>query len=160
MSSFQNDENSYLVGSATHEVFQGWNNIKKGVQKMYESQGKTIIKRDETIQNLQIHKDVAWYVSELDNVVELSKNSRLELTLRITGVLRKTDNGWKIVQRHASAAQAGIQKGDTWPTADGLLKDIEKWIAEFDLNPNFKEKINRSALLNYLIKAKEVIENQ
>ena len=159
---WQKDNNTFLFGSAKHEAFAGRENLELGIANMINQMNLleepiTLLDRKFVIENLQIQGNIAWYAKKISFKVGSNKDTQL-YHMRATGVLAKNNGEWKYVQRHVSSPQAGISEGSTWPTAEGLENEIDKWITSFNLNPRISDELKKSELLNYLTKAQEIIK--
>jgi ketosteroid isomerase-like protein len=159
LSLYDKDEQVFTYGTASNEVYQGWTGVFEGYKKLMDQSLNISMTREFKIRNLQILNNIAWYAKDTTIKVIYLDNTRLDSqhTIRSTGVLKNTANGWKILQRHVSTPEAGIEEGGGWPTIKGIESEIAKWITDFKLNPHFNNYVQRSELLNYLTKAQEII---
>lgn len=156
MDCWANNKKAQLIGSASHEIFLGWDKIKKGIKKMFTDNPPDLIERKLQLTLLELRGDVAWYSANV-KIVRRKETAPLQLPLRITGVLAKEDGEWKMQQRHASYPQAGIEDGRSWPHKEGVMSAILQWIDEFNLDPELLAKWQNTDLHKYLQKAKEIM---
>jgi ketosteroid isomerase-like protein len=91
------------IGTDVDEYFTSWRDYLHWIDDYLISRKGQEINAKET--RIQVSKDgnTAWYSQLIDTCYETKGEiTRIE-GFRHTGVLLKTDNGWKIVQSHVSA---------------------------------------------------------
>ena len=100
------DADRISIGTDENEYFEGWETVLARFRLQFGRLEKTsvTIKRRE----IKIHKSgkVAWFsqIWDMDTVANGTHN--LDNGMRLTGVLEKRGNDWKIVQYHNSAPKA------------------------------------------------------
>ncbi len=99
---FLQDDNLVNIGTDMDEYWIGWKNFISSMQDMIKSrQGYKIYTQDTKI-GISDDNNTAWYSQMMDTCMETKGDPfRLE-GFRHTGVLKKTENGWKIIQSHVS----------------------------------------------------------
>ncbi len=99
---FSQDKDLVNIGTDIDEYWIGWPKFISYMQNMIESrQGYKIYTSDTRI-GLSEDKNTAWYSQMMDTCMETKGDPfRLE-GFRHTGILKKTENGWKIIQSHVS----------------------------------------------------------
>lgn len=94
---FSQDENLIMFG--TGEKWLGWQDYKDAPAKDKERHGEISL----TFDWLKVNSQglVAWIAAEVKVNVKVEGEWRA-IPARLTGVLKKTENEWKIVQGHIS----------------------------------------------------------
>jgi hypothetical protein len=100
---FLHDSSVIHIGTDIDEYFSSWRDYLHWIDNFLLSRKGQEINAKGT--NIQISEDkkTAWYSQLIDTCYETKGEiTRIE-GFRHTGVLIKTENGWKIVQSHISA---------------------------------------------------------
>ena len=98
-----------LYGTDSHERLMGWTNIRKAVKSQFSQIEETYIAASD--QFIKISKDgiTAWFAESLQYNFMYNGEAKKYEGLRFTGVLVKSEDGWKIVQAHLSVpASVGV----------------------------------------------------
>lgn len=94
---FSQDENLVMFG--TGEKWLGWDEYKTAPAEDKERHGDIAITYDWL--RVNSHGQVAWFAAEVKVKVKAG-DEWMSIPARLTGVVKKTDNKWKIVQGHIS----------------------------------------------------------
>jgi ketosteroid isomerase-like protein len=99
---WSNDEDIILIGTDSDENFVGWEQIRKAIQKQFGSFENVLISI--TDQKIQTDLDgrTAWFSQTLNYNFIYNSIAMTYEGIRSTGVLRKQDGKWKIIQVHLS----------------------------------------------------------
>lgn len=100
---FLHDSSVVHIGTDVDEYFSSWHDYLHWIDNYLSSRKGQDINAKET--RIQVSEDekTAWYSQLIDTCYETKGEiTRIE-GFRHTGVLLKTENGWKIVQSHISA---------------------------------------------------------
>ncbi len=148
MDQFADDASIFVISAMYEEKTTSLEQLRTQISDILESSDVSHT-REATITNLQIHRDIAWYASDIELAVS---DSQTRINWRDTGVLRKFDEGWKIVQRHVSLpATPELARG----SFSGLRSFIDSWI---DSYRDSEQTPRRDDILTYLIKARELMD--
>ncbi|NNM03820.1 MAG: nuclear transport factor 2 family protein [Gemmatimonadetes bacterium] len=103
---FSQDSDMVIFGTDAAEYWVGHDTARESLAFQLEVFEDT----ESTVRNqvVKVHDsgEVAWFTEMMDLEVT-SGEDRAELTVWFSGVLEKKDDGWKIVQFHASVPVAG-----------------------------------------------------
>ncbi len=100
---FLHDSSVVHIGTDIDEYFTSWRDYLHWIDNFLISRKGQEINSKETRVMLSEDKKTAWYSQLIDTCYETKGEiTRIE-GFRHTGVLIKTENGWKIVQSHISA---------------------------------------------------------
>jgi len=94
---FSQDENLVMFG--TGEKWLGWEEYKSAPAEDKERHGEIYLTYDWLTVNS--HGPIAWIAAEVAVKVKVEEEER-SIPARLTGVLKKFENKWKIVQGHIS----------------------------------------------------------
>lgn len=94
---FSQDENLVMFGTA--EKWLGWDEYKDAPKKDKERFDEISLSFDWL--SINSHCLIAWIAAEVKLTVKIGLEI-MTIPARLTGVLKKTDNKWKIVQGHIS----------------------------------------------------------
>jgi hypothetical protein len=96
------DDNIILIGTDSDENYVGWGQIRKAIQKQFGSLESVLISI--TDQKIQTDYDgrTAWFSQTLNYNFIYNSVAMTYEGIRSTGVLKKQDDKWKIVQVHLS----------------------------------------------------------
>ncbi len=103
-SCFVHDSKAVNIGTDSDEFWIGWKPFYNYMKKMINQKKGMRITAKQT--NVDIDEDagIAWYSQLIDTCFETKGEPfRLE-GFRHSGVMRKIDNQWKIIQSHMSVA--------------------------------------------------------
>lgn len=98
-------ENSMVFfGTDENEQWAGWNAIKDAVRKQFEAFHSIKIKTAAEVINLSESGNTAWF--SCIRIIEVTDQQGQKdwMKNRVTGVLSRRKNEWKMVQYHSSAA--------------------------------------------------------
>jgi hypothetical protein len=100
---FLHDSSVVHIGTDVDEYFTTWRDYLHQIDEFLISRKGHEINAKETRIRLNKEQNTAWYSQLIDTCYETKGEiTRIE-GFRHTGVLIKTENGWKIVQSHVSA---------------------------------------------------------
>jgi len=100
---FLHDSSVVHIGTDVDEYFTTWRDYLHQIDEFLISRKGHEINAQETRIRLNKEQNTAWYSQLIDTCYETKGEiTRIE-GFRHTGVLIKTENGWKIVQSHVSA---------------------------------------------------------
>jgi len=94
---FSQDENLVMFG--TGEKWLGWEEYKSAPAEDKERHGEIYLTYDWLTVNS--HGPIAWIAAEVAVKVKIEEEER-SIPARLTGVLKKFEGKWKIVQGHIS----------------------------------------------------------
>jgi ketosteroid isomerase-like protein len=106
---FVQDERATYFGTDPHELWYGFQQIRANVEENFKTYGSwTVMSK-----NLQVNQvgDVAIFTDEVELSARLQSSSIAE-DARMSGVLVREKDGWKILQAHFSF---GIPNTDLLP---------------------------------------------
>jgi hypothetical protein len=91
------DTIGYTIGG---RKFVGWNVIAQALQEEFS----TVERLEIPIKELHVwkHGEIAWFAMEIDYIRHLGKDQVMTLPLRNTGVLKRRDGHWVLVNWHES----------------------------------------------------------
>lgn len=96
------DDDIVAFGTGSDEKLVGWKNIKKTIQKQFDTFTDTYISVMDQKINVNSTGNTAWF-SEIINYNFIRDSIPLSYEgIRYTGVLEKRDGKWVIVQSHMS----------------------------------------------------------
>ena len=92
---FSKKDEALLIGTDPNEWFSGYSKITEMLNKQLEEMGSSKIIKS----NPQAYSkgNMGWVADQA-----VFKIGEFEFPMRLTGVLEKEDEGWKIIQWHAS----------------------------------------------------------
>jgi ketosteroid isomerase-like protein len=103
---FAQDSDMVIFGTDAAEYWVGSDAARESLEYQLDVYEDT----DSNVRNqvVKVHEsgEVAWFTEMMDLEVT-SGEDRVELTVWFSGVLEKMDDGWKIVQFHASVPVSG-----------------------------------------------------
>lgn len=96
---FHNDASTTYFGTDPHELWYGFEQIKANIEENFRTYGKWSIMS----KNLMVEEkgDFAVFTDEVELAVMYGSSSMAE-DARMSGVLIRTSQGWKIQQAHFS----------------------------------------------------------
>ncbi len=96
------EDDILMIGTDSDEKLIGWDQIKNAIQKQFESIDSTYISINEQLIKINESANTAWF-SEILSYNYMYKGQAMSFEgIRFTGVLRKTDGNWELVQGHLS----------------------------------------------------------
>lgn len=99
---FPNDQTQINFGTEKQEVYTGWTALTTTVDEQFNAFDKTKIKVHKQDITLSTGGTVAW-VTEIVDATLKAKGEKVSLkNMRITAVLEKQSDGWKVVHLHSS----------------------------------------------------------
>ncbi|WP_242130915.1 nuclear transport factor 2 family protein [Aestuariivivens marinum] len=99
------DESMLSFGTGISDLHNSWSEWRKNHIAQFEGFDKAEIYSKKMNIYLSQNCDVAWFADVNDWILVID-NENIQLSdIRITGVLEKRNNSWKIVQIHASVPQ-------------------------------------------------------
>jgi hypothetical protein len=147
-------EDILLIGSAKDEIRKNYNEVLKQFDRDTSEFSSFKINWIKTI-GFQTYGDICWIANHLSTTFHFG-NDKLEFYGRTTAILEMIDDKLQIRHMHVSLPQSGTEEGKSFPSINGMYKQLKNWIDEYDMNPNITEELKQSQLLNYLVKAKEI----
>lgn len=95
-------EESLLIGTDSDQKFMGWEDIMAAIKKQFGSFEQTFISI--TDQSIWINEDasMAWFFEELNYNFVFEEKAMTFEGIRFTGVMRRIDGKWRLVQQHMS----------------------------------------------------------
>ena len=109
MSYFLQDENTTYFGTDPHELWYGYDQIRQNIEENFKTYGKwTIMSKNLRVQQFG---DVAVFSDEVELSARYQASSIAE-DARMTGILVRRQDTWKILQVHFSL---GISNADLLP---------------------------------------------
>ncbi|OLS23426.1 MAG: hypothetical protein HeimC2_26300 [Candidatus Heimdallarchaeota archaeon LC_2] len=152
--SFYSDKKNYLhLGSGKNDHIYG----REGMREVLNLQGKPRY-RDTSPRQIYLAGNFAWVINEL--AMSMEKEELVgEQWIRVTLILEKEEDGWKIVHTHVSTPELGIEEGQYFPTISGFEKQITKWVNIFDLDPHLSSKIDKVKFKSYLLQAQKILQD-
>jgi ketosteroid isomerase-like protein len=95
-------ENDLLIGTESNEKLEGWNEIQDALKKQFRTFHETLISI--TDQSIWISEDgkIAWFYEELNYNFVFEDQAMEFKGIRVTGVLKKTEGKWRMVNQHLS----------------------------------------------------------
>ncbi|MGD2121765.1 MAG: nuclear transport factor 2 family protein [Gemmatimonadota bacterium] len=103
---FAHDPDMVIFGTDAAEYWVGYETARESLEQQLEVFEDT----ESSVRNqvVKVHEsgEVAWFTEMMDMEVT-SGEERVELTVWFSGVLEKRNDGWKIVQFHASVPVSG-----------------------------------------------------
>jgi hypothetical protein len=147
------EDDFYGIGNAEHEIHSSY-------AKLMEHWSDDFREADQIepvleMKYVSIRGDIAWCVFFMKTDVLVEKN-KYSVNFRITGIVERTSEGLKMVQMHGSVPHTGIEEGRSFPSPAGMTEVLEKWIMDFDLNPDVFQQSRVKQLRTYLEKAREI----
>ena len=95
-------EDALLIGTEGTEKLEGWEDISAAIKKQIGTFEKTFISITEQLIWLNDDASIAWFFEELNyNFIYEEKAMTFE-GIRFTGVMKKIDGKWRLVQQHMS----------------------------------------------------------
>ena len=99
------DESMLSFGTSISDLHNSWSEWRKNHMAQFEAFDKAEINSKKMNVYLSQHSDVAWFADVSDWTLVIDNENIQMNDIRITGVLEKRNNSWKIVQIHASVPQ-------------------------------------------------------
>ena len=99
------DESMLSFGTGISDVHKSWMEWKQNHIAQFKAFDKAKINSKNLNVYLSQTGNVAWFADQDDWEIVIQTDTIQMRDIRITGVLEKRDNVWKIVQIHASVAQ-------------------------------------------------------
>lgn len=103
---FSHDPDMIIFGTDAAEYWVGYETARESIEfQLGVFEGTQGSVRNQVV---KVHEsgEVAWFTEMMDMEVT-SGDERIELTVWFSGVLEKSNGGWKIVQFHASVPVSG-----------------------------------------------------
>ncbi|RLD38786.1 MAG: hypothetical protein DRI74_02880 [Bacteroidetes bacterium] len=95
-------EDVLLIGTDNDQKLEGWEEISEAIKKQFRTFGETLISiTDQTIW-LNDDATIAWFAEELNYNFVFEEKAMTYEGIRFTGVMRKIDGKWRLVQQHMS----------------------------------------------------------
>ena len=99
------DDSMLSFGTALFDIHKSWTEWKENHIAQFKAFDRATINSTNLNVYLSKNGNVAWF-ADITNWALVIENETIEINnVRITGVLEKRDNVWKIVQIHASVPQ-------------------------------------------------------
>ncbi|MCH8905481.1 MAG: nuclear transport factor 2 family protein [Candidatus Heimdallarchaeota archaeon] len=162
LSSYSKNSPVNIDRTARNKISKGLGELIELYKKaMREWQARGVVYEDKIrdrvkFLNLKVRNDIAWF--SILNTPSSSEIKRGIETLRITAVMEKVDQEWKILQIHYSVPDARTHEGSWNPSKTAIQSTIEGWIRDFDINPNLSQELKDSKLKEYLQKAQSIMQ--
>jgi len=99
------DESMLSFGTSITDIHKSWNEWKENHMAQFEAFDEAKINSKNLNVYLSRTGNVAWFADISDWTLVIQKETIQMNDIRITGVLEKRNNVWKIVQIHASVPQ-------------------------------------------------------
>jgi len=99
------DESMLSFGTSIFDIHKSWMEWKENHMVQFEAFNEAKIKSKNLNVYLNQTGNVAWFADISDWILVVQKETIQMNDIRITGVLEKRNNIWKIVQIHASVPQ-------------------------------------------------------
>jgi len=96
------DEDIEAFGTAAGERLRGWPDIRRVFVHQFNTFTDTYISARDQIVNIHDSGDVAWFSQMINYNFLLEGVQKKYEGVRYTGVLKKVDDQWKLVQIHLS----------------------------------------------------------
>jgi len=95
-------KDAFLIGTESDEKLNGWKEIRTAIKKQFRSFAETLISI--TDQEIWIDNSgkVAWFFEELNYNFVYEEKAMTFIGIRFTGVMKKVDGKWRLVQQHLS----------------------------------------------------------
>jgi ketosteroid isomerase-like protein len=147
-----------IIGTARDEIARDIEEIKQLFERLdqnwrYKSFERRIVKSETLV--FKVVGNFAFYV-DIRHIEAQSPEGKTILLdpQRLTHIWEKVDGKWKIFHIHASRPEFGLEPGKEYPTKEGVRKDLQSWIDQFNLVlPKGPQK---EQMTEYLTKALEV----
>ncbi len=110
---FMQNDSLVNIGTDLDEYWVGWKSFFNYMQEIIESRHDYKIYTRDTKIRFSDDKNIAWYSQLMDTCMETKGDPFRIEGFRHTGVLKKTTNGWKIVQSHVSIPYDYKKEKDT-----------------------------------------------
>ncbi|OLS25261.1 MAG: hypothetical protein HeimC2_19370 [Candidatus Heimdallarchaeota archaeon LC_2] len=154
ISLFFSDKKNYLhLGPGKNEHYYGREGMRKALKLLGRAKSRDIDARQ-----IYLSGKFAWVINKIGMHAE-SDQLHTERWLRVTRILEKEEDGWKIVHWHVSTPDLGIEEGHFSPTISGLEAQISEWNSTFDLDPYLLSKIDATKFKSYLHQAQKILQN-
>lgn len=156
-------ENLFAVGTAEDERYSSKDQLFDSIQQMMkglQASQRIVQVEDYKIENLKMVNHVILFAFKINSNIEdqqFKNQDHLSSTARVTGLMVKEDSVWKVQQFHISSPDVKIAVGELMPSTQGIKQIINQWIEKFRINPIIKDETKQRQLQDYLIKAKELI---
>ena len=96
------EEGIAMIGTDSDELLTGWEQIKSAIQHQFLEFEDTYISVNDQKIRISESGEIAWFYETLNyNFIHNGKAMSFE-GIRFTGVLKKTDGNWELVQGHLS----------------------------------------------------------
>lgn len=99
------DESMLSFGTGISDIHNSWSEWRENHKTQFEEFDKAEINSKKMNVYLSQNSDVAWFADVCDWILVIGNENIQMNDIRITGVLEKRNNSWKIVQIHASVPQ-------------------------------------------------------
>lgn len=99
------DESMLSFGTSISDLHNSWSEWRENHLAQFEAFDKAEINSKNMNVYLSQNSDVAWFADVSDWILVIDNENIQMNDIRITGVLEKRNNSWKIVQIHASVPQ-------------------------------------------------------
>lgn len=99
------DENMLSFGTSLSDIHNSWTEWRENHIAQFEAFDKAKINSKNMNVYLSQNSNVAWFADVSDWTLTIDNENIQMKDIRITGVLEKRNNAWKIVQIHASVPQ-------------------------------------------------------
>lgn len=99
-------EDVLLVGTESNQKLEGWEEISAVIRKQFGTFEETLISI--TDQNIWLNEDasIAWFFEELNYNFVYEEKAMTFKGIRFTGVMKKIEGKWRLVQQHMSVPAA------------------------------------------------------
>ena len=99
------DESMLSFGTSISDLHNSWSEWRKNHIAQFEAFDKAEINSKKMNVYMSQNSDVSWFADVSDWILVIDNENIQMNDIRITGVLEKRNNSWKIVQIHASVPQ-------------------------------------------------------
>jgi ketosteroid isomerase-like protein len=156
VASFYSSNSNYpYLGTSKGEIYYGREGMKDAHTLLYENE---YISRESRPPQIFIRSNFAWSILFVSMSSEVDSNI-WQGEMRVTHVLEKEHDGWKITHMHASAPEVGTDEGSIWPSIMGIEKQISEWVEIFDLDPKKFSKADGEKFKSYLMQALNILKD-
>lgn len=104
---FSDEEDVVIIGTDMEEILNGWKSIREAFMRQFNSFDKILLSTRDRRIKVNDTLNTAWFSEIINFNFVYNGVAKSFEGIRFTGVVEKTEKGWKIVQSHLSIPASG-----------------------------------------------------
>jgi ketosteroid isomerase-like protein len=154
---WSHSDDAVFIGSAAHEFYKGWRSVEMGLGIILADTARIKSKVYYRIRDINILNNTAWVIMTTEGSYLTEDAEKIHAVRRITSVLCREGDEWKICMWHGSTSNPAILPGTSYPSIGGIVNAIEEWLRGFKISGHDMDLSEEAKILEYLQLVRSVI---